>query len=193
MAVFIIMFIAQCKPAQGQNVEIKLTKLNNCEDVDDCSERTASETNQELARAALATCGTGQWNCTAMEPKITKVYCRENKEKTPKKSSKESSKSKSSKVYEDISIKAMAVCNACEIGGSSESSEHTHRGTRQDQRGKRSRLLRQIIDNTECVMMYDGCEYSVTIDTKYGPERLCGYSSARSNQDTCGESYKNVH
>ena len=65
--------IAQCRPAQGQNVEIKLTKLYNCESVDSCSERTM-EGNQQLAKAALAQCGTGQWNCTAIEPERYPKY-----------------------------------------------------------------------------------------------------------------------
>lgn len=177
-----LFFLAQCKPARGQNIEIKLTKLDDCSD--ECSETTTSNDNLELARAALVSCGTGEWNCTAMEPRITKVYCNENREKTPKKSSRRKSSTKTStKQYEDIKIKAMAVCNACNLGTSSLSERtHRHRHTT-----TRHRSPRQIADSSTCQLSYEGCHYSVQIDTKSGQASLCGYSSISSNQDSCGK------
>ena len=147
---------------------------------------------EELARSALVSCGADS-KCLTMEPKIIKVYCNDNTEKThmthKKKNSKSSTKNsksstKNSQKDYDIKIKAMAVCNACTSSSAVESTPG--HGTKKN-RGKRSRMLRQIIDQSECELAYNGCLYSVNIDIKDGPEKLCHHTSIPSHQPSCGK------
>ena len=159
--------------------------LEDCAGVDICS----NTDHEGLVMAALQACGTGQRNCTAMNPEITKVYCKAAKETTPK-NKKEKTKTKtktgtSASDKEEMKIQAMAVCDPCVL--ENEPAPQGSEGTRQTpRRGKRSRKPRQIIDSNDCTLTFDGCQYSVKLDSKKSPQRLCGYSTISRSQESCG-------
>lgn len=176
--------LAQCKPAQGQNVEIVLSKVNeNCQEEVECSGMTMDE-KQQVAMSAITSCGTGNLNCSVMEPQVTKVYC--SKEKTPSKE--KHSRTKTSKKYGDMKLKAMVVCNACTFG-SEALQEHTHKTPERhrNRRAHSSSRSQQIFDSNECTVMFSGCEYSASINTKYSPTKMCGYTTMSSSTDSCGK------
>ena len=201
--VFIIIFIAQCQPAQGQRIDITLTRLDD-EGLNLCTEGDNDDDMMAIAKAALDANGSGFQNCTIVDPRIMKINCamgmgetthtpKKGKTKTKKTGTKTGTKTGEDNDNGEITVTGMAVCNPCqEINilqtiSMIEPAENTPRsGTKtKSPKTRRSRRAERIVSEG-LIIAYGGSGYSVVISTRYSPNNVCGYSS-KYKGDSCGK------
>ena len=194
---FIIIFIAQCQPAQGQRIDIRLTRLDG-EGLNLCTEEDNDDDMIAITKAALDANGSGFQNCTIVDPRIMKINCdmgMSETTRTPKKG-KTKTKKTGTKTGEDndngeIRVTGMAVCNPCENNALPsismiEPAENTR--TRSKSKSPKTRKTRRAerIVSEGLIIDYGGSDYSVVISTRYSPNNICGYSS-KYKGDSCGK------
>lgn len=204
---------SQCQPAQGQRIDIRLTRLDD-EGLNLCTEGDNDDDMMAITTAALDANGSGFQNCTIVDPRIMKINCamgmgetthtpRMGKTKTRKTGTKarKTGTKTGTKTGEDndngeITVTGMAVCNPCQESNALqtismiEPAENTpHAGTKTKSPKTRKTRRAERIVSEGLIIAYGGSGYSVVISTRHSPNNVCGYSS-KFKGDSCDCPYQ---